>query len=269
MRRVFRHLKLLRGWPSVLLIGSIPFLLMGVISMPHYQEVDVNKDRIIDVDVLIGKVSKLNQQRMHKEAIKMLMSALEQEKNDSMLRTLLLQSFDMFLEEQIRIGEQEIHENPKNSEPYLRVANSLELLQNNLKAMEVLVNGISLNPDSMDLWMGIALLEHKAGRDFEALDVLREVIRQNPKNSEAFNNAAFILARTKGCSKKDLIEAMAYAISARKLEPKNPAYIDTLAEVHFRDGNKEMATNLIKEAIKLAPDKEFYKVRLKHFNGDD
>lgn len=234
--------------------------------MPRSKEQAIKRDGIVNIEALIAKVTRLNKEKKHQEAIKALMTALEGESHDSLLRPLLLQSFDMFLEEQIRSGEQEIRQNQENTGAYIRVANSLELLDNSVRAMEILVHGISINPENSELWMQIGKLEHKAGRDPEALDVFKEVIRGNPRNSDAYNNAAFILVKAKDSSEQDLKEAEAFALKARKLDPKNPEYIDTLAEVNFRSGHKEAAQDLIKEAIKLAPDRGFFKDQLKRFS---
>ncbi|HXW60406.1 MAG TPA: hypothetical protein VEK06_02600 [Myxococcota bacterium] len=248
------------------MIASIPFLLMGVISMPRSKEPKLKKDGIVNIDLLVKKVTRLNKEKKHEQAIKMLMTALEGEDSDSLLRPLLLQSFDMFLGEQIETGEKEIRNHPKNTDAYIRVANSLELLDNKDRAMEILVHGVSINPDNAAVWMQIGKLEHKAGREMEALDVFKEVIRQNPKNADAFNNAAFVLAKSNKSTEKDLKEAEDFAKNARKLDPKNPEYLDTYAELLFRSGNSKMAQSLIKEAIKLAPDREFFKHQLKRFS---
>lgn len=256
----------LKNWPSVIVVATMPFLFMGVISMPRSTEPKVTKSDVVNVDALIQKVSRLNQQKKHQDAIRLLMVALEEEQKDSMLRPLLMQSFDMFLEEQIRLGEQELRINSKDSGAYLRVATSLELLDNDSRAMEILVRGISVVPDAPDLWMEIGKLELKAGRHREAFDVFKEVSKNNPKNSDAFNNAAFVLVKASDSNEKELKEAENLALKARKLDPNNPEYIDTLAEVHFRGGKPDMAQSLMKEAIKLAPDRDFYKNQLKRFS---
>src|SRR5690606_24123853 len=125
------------------------------------------------------------------------------------------------------------------------------------RAMEILINGVSINPSATAIWMKIGKLEYKAKRDFEALDIFKEVTRLDPKSSDAYNNVAFILTKNEKSTIKDLELAELYVQKARKLDPKNPEYLDTLAELHFRKGEPFEAQNLIKEAIKLAPERDF------------
>ncbi len=159
---------------------------------------------------------------------------VSQQKEDSILRTLLVQTFDLFLEEEIKLGQRAIKSNPKDVGSYQRLAGALELLGDNFHAMEILLSGVRYNPISSDLWMRIARLELAANRNMEALGVFKEVIRIDKRNSDAYNNAAYILAKADHCEAHDLREAEDFAKNARRLDLRKPEYIDTLAEVSFR-----------------------------------
>jgi len=242
-------------------------LLMGLITNPPRESNEIQKQNgVVDVDALIKKVKTLNQEKKHQKAIDLLTTALDQENPDSLLKPLLLQTFDLFLENEIRAGEQEIKANTKNIKAYLKTASALELLDSRYKALELLVAGISINPEAHELWMKIGKLEHKSERNFEAFDVYKEVIRLDPENSDAYNNAAFVLAKAPKTRPKDLENALTLIIRARKLDPENPEYLDTMAEIVFRQGNPAEAQNLIKEAIKKAPSKDIFKAQLKRFS---
>lgn len=250
----------------VMLAGvAVPVGLMGLISMPSKSQAVQVKDGIVNLEVLMQKVLKLNKEKKHQEAMDLLMAAMEKNQDDALLRALLVQTFELFLDDEIHFGQQEIQENKHNINAYVRVAGAIELLGDNFRAMEVLINGVSLNPNAPELWMKIGKLEHKSERDDEALDIFKEVIRLDPKSSDAYNNAAFVLTQNEKCGASDLQLAEGYAQMARKLDPKNPDYIDTLAEVHFRKGNPSLAQSLIREAIKLAPERDFYKNQLRKF----
>jgi len=249
---------------------ALPFLLMGLITMPRQASREIQEEKgVINVDALIKKVNTLNHQKKSEQSIELLLLALDQQGEDSLLRPLLLQTFDLFLENEIRNGEQEISKNRKNIQAYAKTASALELMGNRYRALEVLVDGASINPQSPELWMKIGRLEHKSARDWDALDVFKEVIRLDPKNSNAYNNAAFVVAKTKNAGSKDLQNALNFALNANKLNPDNPEFIDTLAEIEFRQGNPLQAQNLIKQAIKLAPQKDFFKVQLKRFTQQE
>ncbi len=246
---------------------ALPALFMGFITMPgQSHQVAHEKNGLIDIEALMHKVLLLNQQKKHQEAVDLLMAAMEKNQEDSLLRTLLVQTFEMFLDDEIRFGQQDIQENKNNIGAYLRVAGALELMGDNFRAMETLINGVSLNPNASALWMKVGKLEHKAKRDLEALDIFKEVIRLDPKSSDAYNNVAFILAQSTNCNAEDLKLAETYAEKARKLDPKNPEYLDTLAEVNFRQGDSIQAQTLIKEAIKLAPERNSFKDQLRRFS---
>jgi tetratricopeptide (TPR) repeat protein len=231
---------------------------------PLNQEQEVSNT---DIDSIIQRVHGLNQHKKHAKALEVLLAAVEEEPQNSLLRAILVQTFDLFLEEEVHEAQLSIQKNPKNITGYSRMAESLELLSDGTRAMEILLVGIGKNPHSVDLWMAIARLELKAGRDTEALDVLEEVIRLDSKNSDAYNNAAYILARAQRSNKADLKKAENLAINARKLDPKNPRYLDTLAEVNFRQGKQKEALELINQAIKLAPLEGRFKEQLVRFQG--
>lgn len=245
--------------PLILAIAGL--LLTASNPMPEQAEASHPLEPIVDIDNLLKKVLELNQKKEHQQAIDLLLKAVENQKEDSLIRTLLVQTFDLFLSDEIERGQERIKNNRHDQNAYLSVAGALELLGDNFRAMEILLNGIAHKP-SPELWMRVAGLELKAGRNLEALDVFLEVTRIDNKNSLAHNNAAFILAETSAKDDQGMKQAEKLAKRALKLEPKNPQYFDTLAEVYFRKGERNTAENLIKEAIKLAPDDEQLKNRL-------
>jgi Flp pilus assembly protein TadD len=252
----------LRG--VLLITAFIPILLTSFLSMSGEKRQPGNSS-IIDLEGLITRVTQLNQQKKHQKAIDLLLEVVNKQKEDSLLKTLLVHTFDLFLEDVVRQGQKDFQKNRQDNAAYNQVAGALELLGDNFRAMEILLAGIQHNNKSVDLWMKIARLELKAHRDMEAFDVFREIIKLNTKNSEAYNNAAYILARSENSNARDLHEAEKLATNARKLDPKNAEYIDTLAEVHFKQGNLRMAQTLMEEAIKLAPNNDGFKEQLKRF----
>lgn len=236
--------------------------ILGVLGVAVSSSNDPPKQNdVMNIDELIKKVSEFNEKEEHQKAIDLLLKYVEDQKEDSLLKVLLVQTFDLFLTDEIKRGQEQIKKNRKDQKAYLSVSGALELMGDDFRAMEILLNGIA-QVSSPDLWMKIANLELKAGRAMEALDVYLEVTRLDSHNALALNNAAFILASAAKSRDDDLVEAEKLAKKAMKIEPKNPQYMDTLAEVYFRKGERVSAQNLIKEAIKLAPDNEKFKNRL-------
>jgi tetratricopeptide (TPR) repeat protein len=66
-----------------------------------------------------------------------------------------------------------------------------------------------------------------------------------------------------------LDDALTLAQKAVALEPKNPAFLDTLAEVHFQKGNRERALELMKQCIELAPDNNYFRQQRDRFEKGD
>ena len=78
------------------------------------------------------------------------------------------------------------------------------------------------------------------------------------------NNAAWLSARCE----RQLDVAMRHAKEAVKLSPKNASYLDTLAETHFRMGNREAALRFSRQAVRLSPHNKTITGQLYRFEND-
>ena len=75
--------------------------------------------------------------------------------------------------------------------------------------------------------------------------VFEDVLKKYPKSANTYNSYAWLAARA--C--KNLAKAKEHSKLSLKLEPHNPNYIDTLAEISFANGNRAKAVELSKEAV--------------------
>lgn len=212
-----------------------------------------------EVDLSTGdvltKVFELNSLNKHKEAIDLLVAAIKNQPQDSLLKTLLSTTFSLFLEAEIKTGENLINENENNTKAYIKVAEAFELLDNKAQALEILIRATNKNPKDTTLWMNIAKLELKSNRPHEALDVFKEVLRIDNKNSDAYNNIAFILLKNSKSSEKDIKMALEYAQKANSIKSNKPEYIDTMAEAYYRNGDYNKAQELKAQLKKLGINK--------------
>ncbi|MFN0017409.1 MAG: hypothetical protein ACKVP0_04060 [Pirellulaceae bacterium] len=85
-----------------------------------------------------------------------------------------------------------------------------------------------------------------------------------PESPALRNNVAWLCA----VSHQRLEEALTHAQKAVELSPNAPSYLDTLAEVHFHQGDRAKAVEFGKKVLELAPSNKLFAERLKHFEND-
>ncbi len=88
--------------------------------------------------------------------------------------------------------------------------------------------------------------------------------KQFPGSAYLHNNMAWLAAR---CGRQ-IDVAMEHATRAVELAPENGGYLDTLAEVYFRQGNREAAVRYSKLAVQFSPDRESLREQLARFIND-
>lgn len=94
-----------------------------------------------------------------------------------------------------------------------------------------------------------------------AFGVYETVCRDFPESAWHHNGAAWLAAQ---CERR-LNDALKHAETAVRLQPDNAAYLDTLAEVHFRRGDATEAVEIEERAVKLAPDDPEIAAQMKKF----
>jgi len=121
-----------------------------------------------------------------------------------------------------------------------------------------------------DMEMPIALVPalEKLGRSKEAEEILatasaalEAVLADYPRSAGHHNSLAWLWA----CCNRRLDAAMEHARRAVELKPDEPAFLDTLAEVHFRQGNPAKAVELQRRCVEMAPENKVYRERLERF----
>ena len=108
-----------------------------------------------------------------------------------------------------------------------------------------------------------------AGRDAEAKSLfdrtyaaLKQKADADPHPKEK-NNLAWLCARCGGPDKR--AEALALATAAHAALPDNAAFMDTLAEAHYQNGNYAKAVELERNVVLLRPGDRFLEAQLKRF----
>jgi tetratricopeptide (TPR) repeat protein len=111
-------------------------------------------------------------------------------------------------------------------------------------------------------------LMERTGQKDRAEELFQKLHQTYQKATQAYpdcavlhNNLAWLSAR---CSRR-LEEALAHAERAVELAPESAANLDTLAEVHFRLGDRDTAVRYSRRAVELQPRSQTLRRQLKRF----
>lgn len=131
-------------------------------------------------------------------------------------------------------------------------ADMLVELKRFAEANQLLTDAISRNPDQFQLLYARSLVADKLG-DVKQLEAdLRAILAKEPDNAMALNALGYSLAD----KNVRLDEARELVERAYKLNPDDPAIMDSLGWVHYRLKNYERAQQLLSAAFALMPDHE-------------
>jgi tetratricopeptide (TPR) repeat protein len=93
--------------------------------------------------------------------------------------------------------------------------------------------------------LALAAARNRAGDRAGAEKTLREILAASPNNHIAQNNLGYLLLE----NDDRLGEALGLIENAYKVDPTNPAFLDSLGWAHFRLGDLEKAEAFLREAI--------------------
>ncbi len=123
-------------------------------------------------------------------------------------------------------------------------------------------------PGQVGLALELVPRLEEAGRRPEADRLFAKVFATNgavcgdfPRSAPHHHDLARLAA---GCCRR-LDAGLKHAERAVAVDPNNPAYIGTLAEIHFQRGNRRQAIELVKRCVELAPRQGQYRRQLERF----
>jgi len=120
------------------------------------------------------------------------------------------------------------------------------------EALSVLSQGLEQFPDSSDLLYARALAADGAGQPEVLVSDLRRLIEVEADNAQALNALGYHFAQRN----ERLDEADELLVKASQLLPEDPAVMDSLGWLRFRQGDIDTAIGLLREALALLPDAE-------------
>ena len=120
------------------------------------------------------------------------------------------------------------------------------------EAVTVLSEGLERFPEDSDLLYSRALAAEAAG-DVQMLETdLARLIDAEPDNAHALNALGYHLVNRN----ERLDEAETYLVKANRLLPDDPAIMDSLGWLRYRQGKLDAATTLLRKAYEQFPDAE-------------
>jgi tetratricopeptide (TPR) repeat protein len=120
------------------------------------------------------------------------------------------------------------------------------------EAVNVLTDGLSRFPENGDVLYARALAADLAGDPGMLVSDLTRLIELQPQNAHALNALGYHLTD----NSQDLDRAEALLVSANELLPNDPAIMDSLGWLYYRQGKLDQAIELLSGAFNRYPDSE-------------
>lgn len=135
---------------------------------------------------------------------------------------------------------------------YIAMAQKAENQLSLDEAQALLRKGLRLYSKNTSLRYAQALIYQKQGRIRRAINILRNLVEENPNDAGLLNALGYLIAD----QGRQHQEARAYIQKALAIEPDNPAIIDSMGWVLFRLGQYKAALDYLERAYRLFPDPE-------------
>ncbi|USG61302.1 tetratricopeptide repeat protein [Sneathiella marina] len=187
------------------------------------------------------------------------------DKAESFLNSVLERSEDNYLAKmllaQIALGKGErekaetefldlIKNDPDRPEGYMMLTRYYLASNQQNEAQDVLTAGLAALPDNFTMNLTQAGLFEANGEADNAIAIYEKLLVTRPNSEIVVNNLASLIAE--GAEDEESLRR-AYALAKRFRNTKVPFFKDTLGWIHYRLGEYEMATPLIKEAAEALP----------------
>ncbi|MDE2150009.1 MAG: tetratricopeptide repeat protein [Gammaproteobacteria bacterium] len=119
-------------------------------------------------------------------------------------------------------------------------------------AAQVLEQALQQSPDDPELLYGRALAYEKLGRVADAESDLHRIVGHDPNDAQALNALGYMMTIHGG----DYAQAREFIEKANLLSPNDPAIMDSLGWVIYRQGDADTAVGWLRKAYALQPEAE-------------
>jgi tetratricopeptide (TPR) repeat protein len=152
------------------------------------------------------------------------------------------------LDEALRDYEEELQRNPESIEMIGRYGVILGFAGRNAEARIHLLRALDAYPGIAELHLNLSIIEAELGNLRESLRYGREALHLSPKNVEAANNLAWLLATSHDSSLREPDEAVRL-IERIALESQDSDLLDTLAAAYAAAGRFDAAVTTANRAV--------------------
>ncbi|MEX0828203.1 MAG: tetratricopeptide repeat protein [Haliea sp.] len=181
-----------------------------------------------------------------------LKSVLERSQNNYLARTLLAKI--EFQKKNPEMAEKLIREaiasDPKEQSGYVILAQYYMATGRQKDAAAALKEGLDVSPDGFLLNITQAGLLEAKGAYKDAISIYEKLLEDRPNSEIVANNLASLIAEESD-DEKDLRRA--YTLAKRFRNSKVPYFLDTLGWIHYRLGEYDLATPLLRMAVEKDP----------------
>jgi tetratricopeptide (TPR) repeat protein len=132
---------------------------------------------------------------------------------------------------------------------YMVLANIHADQKNFQNAVDVLKEALAEYPERMDLKFLVGVNLERAGKIDQCIQVMRDVIKQDPNHAGAYNYLGYLFAE-RG---ENLDEAERLIKRALELKPNDGYFLDSLGWVYYQQERYEKALEVLNKANRLAP----------------
>lgn len=138
---------------------------------------------------------------------------------------------------------------PEEAWVHFRRGNLFRQLDRLDDALEAFSTAAYLDDYLPDLWAEVGNVQYDLEAFDEAEDAYARAIEQNPRDHRSMNNLAWVYAE-RG---KKIDRGIKLSRGSLELR-EEPSYMDTLAELYYKQGDRRRALIWIRRAIRMGPD---------------
>ncbi|MBL6750183.1 MAG: tetratricopeptide repeat protein [Nevskia sp.] len=219
---------------------------------PHFQFLARIPDRAADAEYFLGRIAELRHQPQQALAHYQKVTSGNQALDAVMRRAAMLGKLGRVGDARALLGEMR-EQNPQLADRFTLAEGQLLIDAGAVdQALEVYGDALKDAPDDGDLLFARSLAYERANRIGDAEHDLRKVLDKSPDDARALNALGYTLA----VHTDRLAEADKLVSRALQLTPEDPAVIDSMGWVRYRQGRTQDALPLLQRAYRQFPDAE-------------